>query len=70
MPLGFYLKQKRKQYCLIQTEAAEKIGVSRVRYSDMENDKVYSYNPATLKRVAEFLGKSTDWVTIHLPKKK
>lgn len=67
--LGYFLKQKRSQCLLFQEEAADKLGISRVRYSDMERDKVYSYDPRTLKKVAEFLGESTDWVLARVPKK-
>lgn len=67
--LGYFLKQKRGQLLLFQEQAADKIGISRVRYSDMERDKVYSYDPNTLKKVADFLGESTDFVLAHLPKK-
>ena len=67
--LGYYLKKKRSQLLLYQEQASAQIGVSRVRYSDMENDKVYSYDPETLKAVANWLGESTDWVLEKVPKK-
>lgn len=67
--LGYFLKQKRSQLLIFQEEAADRIGISRVRYSDMERDRVYSYDPKTLKAVADFLGQSTDWVLGKLPKK-
>lgn len=67
--LGYFLKQRRGQLLLFQEQAADKIGISRVRYSDMERDKVYSYDPKTLKKVADFLGESTDFVLARLPKK-
>lgn len=67
--LGYFLRRTRSRKLMFQEEAAAEIGVSRVRYSDMERDKVYSYDPKTLKSVADFLGESTDWVLGHLPKK-
>lgn len=67
--LGYFLKQKRNSKLLFQDEAAAEIGVSRVYYIAMEHDKVYSYDPQTLKSVAAFLGESTDWVLGKLPKK-
>lgn len=69
MTLGYYLKNQRKRQCLFQDQAAHQIGISRVHYSAMENDRIFSYSPCTLKKVADFLGKDTDWVIKHLPKK-
>lgn len=67
--LGYFLRKRRCELLLFQEDAAKQIGISRVRYSEMENDKVYSYDPCTLKSVADFLNQSTDWVLGKLPKK-
>lgn len=69
LKLGYYLKVERQKRCLLQCEAARVIGVSRVQYSNMENDRVHSYAPATLEKVAEFLGKETEWVIKYIPAK-
>lgn len=68
--LGYYLKRQRSIKVLHQEEAADIIGISRVRYSQMENDKVYSYDPKTLKAVADFLKQDTKWVLEKLPVSK
>lgn len=67
--LGYYLKAKRTSNAMLQTEAAQTIGVSRVRYSAMENDRVYSYDPRTLKSVADFLEQTTEFVLTKLPRR-
>lgn len=67
--LGYYLKAKRNKLFLYQKEAAEKIGVSRIHYCNMETDKVYGYNQKTLKSVCEFLGKPSEWVLKRIPPK-
>ena len=68
--LGELLKAKRTERCLYQKEVAKELGITTPYYNFMEHDKVYSYDPKTLKAIAKFLNISTEEVRKHIPTKR
>lgn len=43
-------------------ELAEKVGISRVRLSSIENDRAGDINTATLVKIAKALGVTETWI--------
>lgn len=59
MTLGETLKEKRlTKTFLTQEEVAKQIGISRVRYIDIENDKVENLSLKTIDALSNYLNKS------------
>lgn len=58
---GERLRQVRQSKGLTQTQAAEKLGLSRVNYNRYENNEREPDN-ATLIKLADFFGVTTDYL--------
>lgn len=56
--LGQYLKRIRKtELILTETEMAQRIGISRPYYNQIENGKVKSLSATTIKKIANAVNK-------------
>lgn len=56
--LGQYLKRIREtELILTETEMAQRIGISRPYYSQIENGKVKSLSARTIKKIANAVNK-------------
>lgn len=59
--LGGFLLEYRKSRALTQQQFAEKIGMTRCRYSLIENDKI-PIGPATISAIAAATKKSASFI--------